>query len=144
MGYQIEKVEIDVHFEIENVPNVLEALRILCEQDRKYSGVHSAGVLDAVKRKDIAGALVKWRYDSRQMITDWKTVIIQIAGWTAPDQRYGDDEVLWATLAPWVQHGSRITWTAVDGERWRFSFWWGQMFIETPVTTTKTVWRRRQ
>jgi hypothetical protein len=50
-------------------------------------------------------------------------------------EKWGDDEVLWETLAPAVDNGSMIEYRGEDGHRWRFLFEDGSVKEQNAVIT---------
>ena len=111
MGYCMHPRAVHFFIDKTNVPKALAALKEL--PARHYSWVNWEG---SEFEGSFAEALYEWRWeatlDDEGNVTD-----LDFCG-----EKYGDDDTLWETLAPFVQTGSYIEIQGEDGAIWRWVF----------------------
>lgn len=102
-----------------------------------YSWVRTNVVLECIERGDLAGALNEWRYDAEgeplspteQLAKGSEHADVKITYFSC--SKWGDDEQLWAVLAPFIADGGVVEIMGEDDHRWRYLFDGGTMKEET-------------
>jgi len=79
-----------------------------------FSFVRQAELAKAV---DLADALQTWRWEPEQSEEDRSIIGIHFTG-----EKYGDEDLLFAAIAPYVEAGSYLEMIGEDGALWRWVF----------------------
>ena len=116
MGYCISQV--CEKFGIDSEAGALAAIRQLCSGDEKFAWVVSADVLKATTL-DAAMVAWGWRLDRAESIDD---VPGAVNGIVCHNEKLGDDDRLFAAIAPHVTPGSFIEMRGEDDAHWRWVF----------------------
>lgn len=126
MGYCVTADIGNIVFSLENSKRALDAINALHTERamvlygavRDSSGMHYAWVNYPKEGfKTLEEALYGWRY-STYTARDTGAVMVE----SFEGEKFGDDEVLWATLAKFVEPSEHatITWRGEDGHMWRY------------------------
>ena len=117
MGYCMHQGDSKFRIAAHNHQQVLGALRALAEdaqrRHRRYAWVDTATLLKANSIKEF---MREWRWD---IALDAAGDLVHV-GFSG--EKLGDDQVLFNTLAPWVDAGSFIVMHGEDGATWRWYF----------------------
>lgn len=108
-----------------------------------------AGALEALKALARTGRNIRWVDNDRLLSSDSLRAALAEFGWNVyfdalvdiilirfGAEKSGDEDLLFSTIAPYVQAGSFIEMTGEDGERWRWVF----DGKEVHKLTAKIVW----
>lgn len=118
MGYCISVRVMSFRIKDENKKAALKAMRGLkgqetCGDHFSFSWVdadfHQLGTLEEV--------LKAWRYYPKTDPETGDIISLDFGG-----EKWGDDRLLFDTLAPYVEAGSKIEYLGEDGNKWRFVF----------------------
>jgi hypothetical protein len=131
MGYDVEISCDSVIVRASKVGAAIKAMGLLMGRvlDSHYSWVDTDAVDKALEAEDLCAALEEWRYGATA--GDPMTPVEQLAtGKMFTDVRVdyfhgsklGDDELLWAALAPFIDHEASITFRGEDDTYWRYVF----------------------
>ncbi len=145
MGYHVEVTLTCTVIRAARVPKAVEALKELMAEVREcggggswqqgkktnacYSWVTTATVVEAVERGDIIAALKEWRYEASE--GDPMTPTEQLAAGSLysdvhieyfTGEKWGDDDQLWAALAPFIDTDAVATFRGEDDHLWRYVF----------------------
>jgi hypothetical protein len=150
MGYCVD-AELNVVIPGEKVGEAIKALTALmkgvsehgsggswADGERKevwFSWVGTEEVLAALRQKNLAKALDAWRYEAEaeeipdlEKLADLdRTPFSEVRVVYFNGEKWGDDEKLWAALAPFVAEGSSIEWRGEDDAHWRYLFTEGRL-----------------
>jgi hypothetical protein len=132
MGYRIEQRDCDFRIKAENVDKARDAIKALANRVSEGGGFTSSGgqvrerYFSWVRTEDFANAdtledaLRPWRWDiefngngNGSDDVDW----IMFHG-----EKYGDEDILLAAIAPYVEPGCFIEMQGEDGALWRWTF----------------------
>ena len=121
MGYQIFQREARFYIAANNVVGALAALRALRGREpiHDQSGPHFSFV-DAAAFQNagtLSEALAAWRWDVGELAADGSVAELEFIG-----EKHGDEDILFAALAPFVRSGSHIDMIGEDGAAWRWTF----------------------
>ncbi|HEY0007617.1 MAG TPA: hypothetical protein VGB55_02740 [Tepidisphaeraceae bacterium] len=126
MGYQIFQCATRFYIAANNVAAAMAALRALHGREPIHdsSGPHFSFVDTAafLKANTLSEALAAWRWDVGELAADGSVAELGFIG-----EKHGDEDILFAALAPFVQSGSHIDMFGEDGAAWRWSFEDGAM-----------------
>lgn len=117
MGYYMQQEECVFKIKAENVPFALAAIKSI-EGDH-FSWVGDFRPLDSFEK-----VMNEWRWD---VYLDDKGNIVSIE---FGGEKLGDDELLFTTIAPFVEPGSYIIMRGEEGALWKWKFD-GKEMIET-------------
>ena len=125
MGYCISQV--CEKFGIDSEAGALAAIRQLCSGDEKFAWVVSADVLKATT---LDAAMVAWGWRLDRAETAGDSVLNNIGddvpgavnGIVCHNEKLGDDDRLFAAIAPHVTPGSFIEMRGEDDAHWRWVF----------------------
>jgi hypothetical protein len=121
MGYQIFHRASRFYIAANNVAGAMAALRSLCGREPIHdsSGLHFSFVDTAafLNANTLSEALAAWRWDVGELASDGSVAELEFIG-----EKHGDDDILFAALAPFVRSGSHIDMIGEDGAAWRWSF----------------------
>ena len=141
MGYDVEMSIAGVVIPAAKVAEALSALKDLMDAVEAntvsshgpgtchYSWVGTNEVLQAIEERNLVKALEEWRYGASAGAS--QTPVEQLAsGEEFTDvcvdyfegSKWGDDDALWSTLAPFVAEGAVIEFRGEDDHRWRYIF----------------------
>lgn len=116
MGYNI--LIIKTHFRIvtDNTDSVLLALKNLATREQDFAFVKNNLLIES---NDISSAFEAWRW-LPEIDDEGNVVDLDFVG-----EKLGDEQILFDTIAPFVETGSYIIVAGEDGEngkiwRWRF------------------------
>lgn len=120
MGYHIEQRAGKFRIDAEQTGAALAAIKGLAGQETvtDASGPHYRWVDTAefLAAETFAEALLAWRWEVE--VFDGEAIeAIQFYG-----EKLGDDDLLFAALAPYVKAGSYLEMQGEDGEAWRWEF----------------------
>lgn len=118
MGYCISVQESKFTIKKDNFQKALEAIQALHGKERiEDSGdTHFFWVdYDFYKIDNLNDMLKEWRW--APTFTNGDITDIDFTG-----EKYGDDDVLFKTIAPFVEAGSFIHFIGEDGNQWKFTF----------------------
>lgn len=140
MGYYVTIEMIGVVIPKENVQTCLDAINALHSDSNlqsKASGGTSGGPGVPVRERcwyawvgnpatdagfvSLADALRSWRYEPEQR-NDGSVEIVRFMG-----EKWGDDETLYHTIAPFVKDGGSIECKGEDGALWAYDFREGEL-----------------
>lgn len=113
MGYCVS-MEVDILIPAEKMGECLDAIEQKTAEKR-FSWVNGGpyrGLVDAFK---------DWRYDA--YVDRNNNLKVQYF----EGEKWGDDETLFATIAPFVEHGGSATCQGEEGEKWRYLFEHGKL-----------------
>jgi len=141
MGYCVTADIGVISFSGENIQKALDAINalhtesamILNEACKDSSGRHYAWV-DYPKGgfTSLEDALDEWRYQTYTAIDTGTVMVEEFEG-----EKWGDDEILWTALAPFIDPHvyATITWVGEDHAMWRYEFIDGKV-VETYAAIT--------
>ena len=154
MGYHVEGEVDGVVIRGAQVPGAIAVLKELMatvqekggggsstpgkESVLSFSWVNTTECLGALERNNLVAALDAWRYSAEEGAE--MTPLEQLGlGHQHRDvvlnyfegEKWGDDEQLWETLAPFVDEGGIITFCGEDNHRWRYVFEKGGLTNQT-------------
>lgn len=112
MGYYITQQDQDFCIKKKNRSAALAAIKTLSDR-RSYSWVHRN---DVRKSSTFEMAMHAWRWEVH-LNKQGDATSIYFEG-----QKHGDDAILFAAIAPYVESGSYIEMRGEDGEMWRWVF----------------------
>lgn len=124
MGYSARVTETDFHMNAADKEPALQAIKALAGKGtltdwpsgrRRYSWVDDE---DYVNAPTFELAMQAWGWPVE---TDEAGNVIDI-NFEDGDNKLGDEDVLWAAIAPFVADGSYIQMIGEDGEIWRWLF----------------------
>lgn len=118
MGYHIYQNNSEFFISADKIPEVVKAIHKIGEDEVHYSWVDST----FVKTQDIVQIFKCWRWIIYQDKETQDIVDINFDG-----EKYGDEEVLFKTIAPFVKDNSFIEMTGEDDARWRWVFSKGKL-----------------
>jgi hypothetical protein len=141
MGYCIEQRASDFRVKKENFKPMLKAIESLMALTDRMSGgssyrekwfawVDTSKVLQGVENNDIFYAMEAWRWFVERDEEG------NISGIFFEGEKYGDDDLLMAAIAPYVENGCYIEMQGEDGEMWRWCFDHGKLINKE----AKIVW----
>jgi len=116
MGYYMTLESSKFRIDVKNHRRAFKAIKALAGSETcgdHFSWVDTTGFK---KAKTLAAALEAWRWDV-EMDGDYNIVGINFGG-----EKLGDDEILFRTVAPFVESGSYIEMRGEDGCLWRWRF----------------------
>jgi hypothetical protein len=127
VGYYVEINVNDLHIAKENVAKALAAINALHAPDlmKKQAG---GGCSDGTKWyswvgnppeggfTDLVDAIKSWRYEAA-LNDDGSVEVLHFKG-----EKLGDCQILWAALAPFVNHKAEIFCKGEDGAQWKWTF----------------------
>lgn len=126
MGYCIEMTESKFTIKKGNFENALKSLKAIfvpenmkcCDYigGKKYphfSWVNTKTVLDSI---NIVEALEEIRY-APQLNQNGDICNVEFIG-----EKYGDEEIFFKALAPYIETGSYLCFKGEDGDRWKWVF----------------------
>jgi hypothetical protein len=116
MGYCVVVEHSNIAIDKNNVDKAIRLLGELMEEVSCFSWVGTKTVKDCLERNDLVGALREWRYCFHES----KDGDVSFNWFTG--EKWGDDERLWAALAPVIDATAVIVYRGEDGNRWRYSF----------------------
>jgi hypothetical protein len=114
MGYHMTQKDTHFHISVSNKVNALIAIQDIYYKDpnRKYSWIQKNYQL----KNTLKEIMNDWRWnicqDLRENVND-----IEFEG-----EKFGDDDVLFRAIGPFVQAGSWIEMLGEDGAYWRWVF----------------------
>ena len=145
MGYDVEMSIAGVVIPAAKVAAALSALKDLMADvgdlggggswspagkvSSNFAWVGTEEVLQAIEERNLVKALEEWRYGASAGAS--QTPVEQLAsGEEFTDvcvdyfegSKWGDDDALWSTLAPFVAEGAVIEFRGEDDHRWRYIF----------------------
>lgn len=129
MGYYIETREIDFKIKESNEEKALQALKDMAIKNNRISWVDNQDIIDS---KTFKQAFSECRYQSSLEEVDGE-MYITIDYFSG--EKYGSEELIFNTLAPYVEDGSYITYQGEEGEQWRYTFNNGTMKEKTAKIT---------
>lgn len=88
-----------------------------------------------LKAETLEAALAKWRWEWRAP-HGYRLEEGEEGSWYFTGESAGDDNLLFTTLAPFIEAGGSIEWRGEDGKKWRYLFDGAAMKIQKG----KTVW----
>jgi len=125
MGYYMYQMESDFTILKENHVRALGAIKALAGQEtiEDSSGAHFSWVETQrfVQASTLEDALKEWRWDA-ELNDEGDLIDMYFEG-----QKYGDDEVLFNAIAPFVESGSYIQMRGEDDAIWRWVFEGGKV-----------------
>lgn len=137
MGYHMDQMGAKFRMAAGTLPYAFAAIRALHLGPKPGTVKDSTGYhyrwVDgetALKAKDLTEILDEWRWH----IT-FNTLTGDCVGITFTGEKYGDEDVLFAAIAPYVDAGSYIEMEGEDGAQWRWVFD-GTNFRETSPTVS--------
>ena len=126
MGYYINMLDSNFVIKKENFEKALESLKSVFVPENMtcydyingkeyphFSWVSTKLVLES---KTLEEALEEIRYESKYD-SDGNICRIEFTG-----EKYGDEDIFFAALAPYVEPGSFVSFEGEDGERWQWKF----------------------
>lgn len=93
-----------------------------------YSWINTEAVLKAVEDRDISGVFREWRWSLVESYHEPDLACIDIH-LSNGEQKIGDEEILFAAIAPVVEDGSFIEVWGEDNAAWRWSWRNGKFFV---------------
>lgn len=111
MGYCISLRDSSFEIKKSKMSGTAKAIRALAN-GRKYSWVEPG----FSKLRSIEELFYAWGFDCERT----RDGVIDCIGWEG--EKSGDEEVLFAAIAPFVTKGSFLEWHGEDGKMWRFVF----------------------
>ena len=120
MGYNISAAAVGVVIKQRNVNDARKALSALFDDGQHHPWCY--GPKDIEMGYDtLASAIYDWRFDS-ELEENGDVRITHFNG-----EKLGDDELFWATLAPYIHHEEGkdfpyAVYMGEDGEKWRYLF----------------------
>jgi hypothetical protein len=131
MGIHIHQWDSTFHIKKENFAGAVKALKDLSERtDLMDNGKFTWVSINYVELTDLQKILECWRWSST-LDEDGDIADICFEG-----ESYGDDEILFEALAPFVEDGSCIQMSDDYLDQWRWKFVNGELVIQT----SKVVW----
>lgn len=137
MGYCIEMTESKFTIKKENFENALKSLKAVFVPEnmncydyingKKYhhfSWVNTRTVLESI---NIVEALEEIRY-APQFDQDSNICNVEFIG-----EKYGDEQIFFDALVPYVENGSYLCFKGEDGDTWRWIFNDGSVQLEENV-----------
>jgi hypothetical protein len=135
MGYYVDTLDFNVGITKDKFDKAIESLNSLmtrvdeCGRGGQfkdgekvktwYAWVTTQTVVDALKAKDKAQALIKafveWGYEFEKTTDGIELVCREMSKW-------GDDEHLWSAVAPVLDHNHYIKWRGEDDCYWQYKF----------------------
>lgn len=120
MGYYMQKREGDVFIAKEDQDKALQAIKDLVGKETitDSSGSHFSWVNthEFLKATTLSEALIAWRWETE--LDDEDNIIdLYFNG-----EKYGDDGVVFAAIAPYVKAESYMEMSGEDGAIWRWIF----------------------
>jgi hypothetical protein len=114
MGYYIDVTLNNVVIKRENVNKALEAINNI--PIKYYSWVNHTGDFKQLKE-----AFKRWRYageyESERENINGDFIVDYFVG-----EKLGDCEILWKTVAPFIENGAEIEFRGEDGWQWKYVF----------------------
>ena len=121
MGYSIFQRAAWIRIDGTHAAEALAALKALHGREpiNDSTGAHFSFVqTETYLAADTLGkALAEWRWDPGDLAVDGSVVDLRFTG-----QSLGDEDILFATLAPFVSPGSFVEMIGEDGAVWRWAF----------------------
>lgn len=114
MGYEMSQRDARFLIRAENKAGALAAIKILAARPGHLAWVEKQELEDA---HSLEHALEEWGWDT---IHDEETG--DVIGISFAREKAGDEEKLFAAIAPFVEAGSYIEMSGEDGARWRWCF----------------------
>lgn len=144
MGYCVRIEITDIRILAEKVAECLAAINAMHDpatmRDKAGGGSTDGSVWYSFTRnppesgfRSLVNAFEAWRYDAFVDEDDGSVVIDCFDG-----EKWGDDEQLFQTIAPFVEGEGLILVRGEDGAQWRYTFNNGEMTEQT----AKIVWSR--
>lgn len=118
MGYYISIQNIDVKIRHSNKTACMEAIRGLVGKEtiKDGSGRHFSWVdRDFSSKRNLREMMKCWRWSCKNKGNFF--VVEEFLG-----EKYGDDELLFTALAPYIEAGSEIHFIGEDGDQWKYVF----------------------
>jgi len=130
MGYGMNLMESTATILVANQSKALEAIKTLAGKETisGYGGSpHFSWVTtkEFLKARHIEDALRAWRWDG-YFDDDGNLLIVYFLG-----EKYGDDNILFEAIAPFVEDGGYIQMQGEDGCVWRWLFKDGKLEEQT-------------
>ncbi len=121
MGYGMTQVSARFHIKKENHTKALEAIKSMagketCDISSHYPAHFSWVRSNFVSSSCLEEALNCWRWDP-DLDSDGNIIDLNFNG-----EKYGDDNSLFKTIAPFVEDGSEIEMRGEDGGYWKWMF----------------------
>lgn len=114
VGYNMNQAESEFHIAALDKGPALSALKGMVANGAKFMWVTNTEVLEADSLRE---ALVAWGWRPKIHHESGDVVNIQFEA-----EKIGDEEQLFAVLAPFIAPGSYIEMVGEDGDRWRWVF----------------------
>lgn len=132
MGYGVTVELTDVRIPADNVADCLAAINAMHDLKAPWNSKYS-WVTDPSGNgfKSLKAAFEAWRYDAFVDEEDGSVTIDCFEG-----EKWGDDEQLFQTIAPFVEDEGLIECRGEDGAQWRYAFNDGSLDEQT----AKIVW----
>lgn len=141
MGYSASLVASSFRIDRDHHKAALAAVKALLDRPDLMSGKRTQGGrlisqhfawVDSDKllaARTLPDAIAEWGWEVEQD-DDYNIVDIDF-----DSEKLGDEDALWAALAPYVATGSHIEMVGEDGERWRWLFRNGRVIHQEPTIT---------
>lgn len=113
MGYEMRQRGSQFLLYAENKPAALRALQKMLEGGHQYRWVENRAIAHAIYLEE---ALDEWGWEAKHSET------AGINGLEFQREKAGDEDALFAALAPFVEPGSYIEMQGEEGELWRWVF----------------------
>ena len=135
MGYCMTQRDASFSIPREKYEDAIKHLRTLMTEEGKMSGgrfarggcearwfswVDTKEAIAQLDKEDLQGFLWQWRWEAEEDETGITSIMFH-------GEKLGDDDHLWAALAPFVTEGSTIDMEGEDGTLWRWSFEGGEV-----------------
>jgi hypothetical protein len=137
VGYSVWQRSSSVFIDGKDADAALAAIRALhgretagCEGAKHFSFVRP----DFRQATSLADVLAEWRWDVRELAPDGSVVNLDFLG-----QSLGDEDLLFATLAPFVRSGSYVEMVGETGIVWRWVCRNGAVYVVPAVVTFPAV-----
>jgi hypothetical protein len=120
MGYCIFVKPVTLKIKHADKPAALKAIKALKGKERidDSSGRHFSWVShDFEKLKTLEEMLCEWRWNSKIDEDTGDVIGLEFTG-----EKYGDDDLLFKALAPFIEAGAVIEFRGEDGAQWKYVF----------------------
>lgn len=126
MGYPMFVNECKFLMPCDKLPGAFAAI---CDGEPHdgYAYHHNEKILD--NSVDLVSAMKILRWEAKQN-AEGDVIAMEFTG-----ENYGDEDIIFSAIAPFVRNGSYIEMIGDDGDRWRWHFEDGRMTIKTPAIT---------